>query len=139
MASRFAVLGSLYRGILLIAITVYGQQSKAEEIARTEARSPDGRNSIALQAADEDGMRLQFAISRDGRQMFGPSPLGPVLSNGGALAERARITDVEPGSVDESFPLAWGKTAKVANRYQYAVVTLASESNLRWQVELRAF
>jgi alpha-glucosidase len=104
---------------------------------KSTIQSPDNRNSIVLQVADGD--RVRFMVSRDGRNIIAPSPLGPVLEVCGTLGEISHVVDTKSGKVDESFQLSWGKTSTVANRYSYAVVTLATRSNLHWEVELRAY
>ncbi|HEX3599815.1 MAG TPA: glycoside hydrolase family 97 protein [Lacipirellulaceae bacterium] len=109
------------------------------EVLQTAIQSPDGRNSIVLDAAGGNDSRIRFTISRDGHPIVGPSPLGPVLAAGGPLGTGARITDVQKSKIDESFQLPWGKTSTVVDRCSKAEVTLTTPSNLRWQVELRAY
>jgi alpha-glucosidase len=106
---------------------------------RPAIQSPDGRNSIALSAADHDGGSVQFTISRNGKPIIGPSPFGPVLATGGTLGKNARIVDVQRGEVDEKFDLPWGKTKTVINRCSTATVTLETPANTRWEVDLRAY
>jgi alpha-glucosidase len=78
-------------------------------------------------------------VSRDGRRVIEPSPLGPVLIDGGSLGDDARVVDVHRGELNERFELPWGKTKVVANRCSYAVITLLTRSNVKWEVELRAY
>ena len=126
--------------MLLAAMVVSTLLVGRAESSQAAIQSPDGRNSIDLQSANDDHDQVLYTIRRDGRTLIGPSPLGPVLSVGGQLGEDARIVDVQLGKVDESFELPWGKTIAVTNRCSFAVVTLATaDSNLQWQVELRAY
>ena len=99
------------------------------------ATSPDGRNSIALRV----DAGLKFEIRRDGRRLFDPAPLGPVLAGGDMLNNSSRIVDVQSENLDETFPLVWGKTATVENRCAVAVVTVETRDEFRWQIELRAY
>ncbi len=108
----------------------------AAATAQTLVQSPDGRNSVELNTR---GPGVAFRISRDGRPLIGPSPLGPELADGGRLDQGSRIIEVQTGNVDETFKLPWGKTSKVVNRCAYCVVTLINDQNVRWQVELRSY
>jgi alpha-glucosidase len=131
---------AIFFGGVLLAAAVFGLPPTGRaDLLQTAIQSPDGRNAIVLRAANDDGDRVRFTVSRDGRNLIGPSPLGPVLAVGGQLGDGARVVDVQLGKLDESFQLPWGKTSTVANRCSFAVVTLATGSNLQWQVELRAY
>jgi alpha-glucosidase len=121
---------------LILAVVTFPLDARADSSA-TAIQSPDGRNSIVLEAADDD--RICFTVIRDGRKMIGPSPLGPVLAAGESLITGARVVDVQQGKIDERFELPWGKTSSVSNRCSFAVITLEATSKLRWQVELRSY
>ncbi len=105
---------------------------------QTEVQSPNGRNRIVLQAADQDG-HVRYWVTRDGTQVIRPSLIGPVLVDNRVLGEAARIVDVRRGEIDERFELRWSKTSEAVNRCSYAVVTLATPGEILWEVELRAF
>jgi alpha-glucosidase len=107
--------------------------------SETTVHSPDGRNTIVLQPAYDEGDPLRYSIVRDARTVVGPSPLGPVLTRGGALGQGARITDVRHGKVDESFELPWGKTTRARNHCSYVLVTLVTPAKIPWEIELRAY
>lgn len=125
---------------MLLAVVVVGKPTSGRaDDSQTALQSPDGRNSIVLKAADNDRDHVRFTISRDGQKLIGPSPLGPVLAVAGPLGDGARIVDVKRGDVDERFQLPWGKTSTVVNRCSKILVTLATPSDLRWEVELRAY
>jgi alpha-glucosidase len=124
---------------LLGAVVLTTPLTGRADHSRTAIQSPDGRNSIVLDAADDKDAHVRFTISRDGHPLIGPSPMGPVLATGGPLGNVARIVDVERGKVDESFQLPWGKTRTVINRCSKALITLATPAGLRWEVELRAY
>ncbi|MBL9161682.1 MAG: glycoside hydrolase family 97 N-terminal domain-containing protein, partial [Planctomycetaceae bacterium] len=126
--------------LLLAWLALATPASSRAESLPTAICSPDGRNAIDLRAASDNADQIRYTIKRDGRTLIGPSPLGPVLSGGGQLGENARIIDVQLGGVDEIFTLPWGKTTKVTNRCSFALVTLSTDdSDLQWQVELRAY
>jgi len=110
-----------------------------DERTGVQVQSPDGRNSIELQAAAGQTERLRFAIRRDKRELIGPSMLGPELSAGGRLAVGARFEHVQSGRIDDTFELPWGKTRSVVNRCNYSRAKLISRSKIKWEVELRAY
>jgi alpha-glucosidase len=104
----------------------------------TEIKSPNGRNVIVLEA-DAERNWVKYSVNRDGAQLFKPSKILPVLAETDSLAAGARVVDVQRGMLDSTFAIPWGKTTTVVDRCSRAVVTLATASNLRWQVELRAY
>jgi alpha-glucosidase len=112
-------------------------KSAAVKPEQVEVRSPDRRNAIALEIDDEDG--VEFSVSRDGQELIGPSPLGPMLVEEGWLGANARIVDQETGKVNESFEFTFGKTSHIFNRYEFCIVTLVNDKDLTWQVELRSY
>ena len=136
---RFKLPTTVFCKTLLAAVVLTTPLTGRAAHSPAAIQSPDGRNSIVLDASNDKDAHVRFAISRDGHPLIGPSPLGPVLVAGGPLGKGARIVHVERGKVDESFQLSWGKTSTVANRCSKAVVTLATPANLRWEVELRAY
>jgi alpha-glucosidase len=139
IARGFNLARTMLRKILLAAVILSPPLIGRANDSHATVRSPDTRNSIRLEVAGEDRDRIRFTVFRDGHSLIGPSPLGPVLAIAGTLSKDARIVDMQFGKVDESFQLFWGKTHTVANRCSTALVTLATPSNLRWEVELRAY
>ncbi len=125
--------------LLLFVAVFHGDLAAYSGPSTTIIRSPDGRNSIGLQAAEERGGQVCFWVSRNGQTIIGHSPLGPVLTSGETLGEGAYIVDVQKGRIDNSFHLYWGKTSTVTDRFSYAVVTLGTPSSLRWEVEMCAY
>ncbi len=124
------------RGVLVIAALACAVCAGHAADAETKVHSPDGRNAIVLEASD--GGHVRFSVSRDGCQMIGPSPLGPVLKPSDVLGNGARVVGVRRGEIDEKFRLEWGKASSVHDRGSYAVVRLAGSAGLPWEVELRA-
>lgn len=123
-------------GLLLALAVLCGPHALSATGSQTTIYSPDGRNSIVLNA---DESSVGYTVSRDGHILFGPSQLGPELAERGPLDRGATLIDVKQGDIDEQFQLSWGKANTVVNRCSYAVVTLTYTSSLQWQVELRAF
>jgi alpha-glucosidase len=125
--------------VLSLAVA-FGCCAVAEAKEAAAARSPNGRNAIAIEVEGDDGNGvLQFTVSRDGRRVLERSPLGPVLSKGTALGEDVRVLGVQQGKLDERFEIPWGKTTDVVNACSYAVVTLETPSGVTWEIELRAY
>lgn len=110
-----------------------GERSLAVEV---RVASPNGRNAIVLQVDDD---RVAYSVERDGRLLFGPSPLGPELAGRPPLAQGAEVAEVRRREVDEEFALPWGKTSKVRDHASLAAIELEGKSGLRWQVDLRAY
>ena len=127
-----------FRGTLLAATLFSVTVTAHAAPSLTELRSPDGRNRIVLQSAGDDGY-VRYRVERDGRRIIRPSIIGPVLAGGGALGKGARIVDVRLGDINEQFKLRWSKTSEVTNHCSYAVATLATPANMKWEVELRAY
>src|SRR6478735_10396300 len=62
--------------------------------------SPDHRNQIDI--ATQDG-KLSFTVSRDGRPILAPSPIGLMTSQGPLGGDDVEVQDTKPSSVDETF------------------------------------
>ena len=118
-----------------LGITCWAGSTEARQIA-ARATSPDGRNAIVLNHLEN---QISFTVLRDGEVLFGPSPLGPELAEGGRLYFGSQVDELISGKVDETFNLPWGKTNTVTDRCSYAVVTLTHDTRLKWQLELRAY
>ncbi|HVT28316.1 MAG TPA: glycoside hydrolase family 97 N-terminal domain-containing protein, partial [Lacipirellulaceae bacterium] len=106
---------------------------------QVSVQSPDARNCIVLNLGGKDHGQLRYTISRDGKLVIGPSPIGPVLSKSGAIGSDVRIANAKKDQIDETFDLPWGKTVTVENRCARANVNLISASDVHWRVELRAY
>jgi alpha-glucosidase len=125
---------------VLISITVFAAQHTTYAAPSTATvRSPNGRNSISLAAAETKAAGLQLVIERDNRVLFTASSIGPILKKIGQLATDSRIVDVKKANVDERFELPWGKTKEVQNQCSTVVAKLSTTSKFTWQIELRAY
>lgn len=128
----FAVIGTIIGA-------AWAAPASAAEPGSISIQSPDGRNAITLTAPTGPEAAVAFSVTRDGRQVIDPSPLGPVLTPQGALGKGARVVDVTRSDFDERFELPWGKTATVRDRHVLGRVTFETPAGLRWVVELRAY
>lgn len=137
---RRAVKRSLVAVLVLAASCAGGGRNarSAEERSSVAVRSPDGRNELTLLAPDAATDHVRFSVQRDGHAVVAPSRLGLRVAGVGTLGKRARIIDVETHQIDERFDLPWGKARATVDRGAAAVVTLATPTGVKWQVELRA-
>ncbi|TWU28120.1 glycoside hydrolase family 97 protein [Bythopirellula polymerisocia] len=123
-------------GIYITSLTAL---AVGDESSQTIVESPDGRSAIQLHASGDAKKPLQYSIIRDGRPLFGPSPLGLVLKSSGPLSVGAKLDAVSQTHCDGSFSLPWGKTKSVIDLYNQAEVTITSGNGIRWSLELRAY
>lgn len=77
---------------VLLAAAVFGMPLTAHaDLTQAAIQSPDGRNSIMLHAADDDGDRAQYraryTVSRDGRKVI----------VGGDITDGRRAQESDPG------------------------------------------
>jgi alpha-glucosidase len=106
---------------------------------RIAVTSPNGRNAIVLDALGQPGTVVRYTILRDGKTVFGPSPLGPVLAATGPLGKDATLSSVESDGHQDEFSLPWGKTRNVRDDYSFARADLVSPGDVPWEIELRAY
>ncbi len=126
------------RVVLFFAVACWTQAAGAAPTG-IGIQSPDGRNAISLLAGEGADAPVEFTVVRDGKTLVEPSPLGPVLTDAGALGDSARVVESNRASVDETFTLPWGKTTTVRNHCSTAHVVLETPKALRWEVDLRAY
>src|SRR4051812_2745769 len=74
---------------LLIVVALSAPLTGRADLLQTAIHSPDGRNSIVLDAANGDGDCVRYTIRREDHPLMGPSPLGPMLVVGGMLGKGA--------------------------------------------------
>ncbi|MCI0335133.1 MAG: glycoside hydrolase family 97 protein [Planctomycetes bacterium] len=101
-------------------------------------QSPDGSINAALRHAD-DGGPLRFSIERNGHPIIEPSTIDVRLVGVGSLAAGATVQNVAQREVDETSDLPWGKTSRLRDHHESAVVRFKSKSGVAWDVELRVF
>jgi alpha-glucosidase len=125
--------------VLLAAVLLFAPRATHADDAQLIVHSPDGRNAITLVLPKGESETIQYALSRDGKSLVGPSPVGPILASEGTLGKGSRLVEAHRGEIDETFELPWGKTKSVHNRCSKAVFSLATPKEVRWDVEVRAF
>ena len=107
----------------------------AAALAQTSISSPDGRLTIAFDAA---GGQLTYRVTRDGEPVIAPSRLGLVIQGGEALGSRVSITGAVTGSHEGSYPVIHGKSNPVENHYNEIRVEVAESQGRRRRMTIEA-
>jgi alpha-glucosidase len=121
--------------ILLTAILNATASAASQSII---LQSPGGQNQIRLEANAQENA-VKYSVGRGGAQVIEPSAIEPILTDAGSLVAGARLIDIQRDQLDETFNIPWGKTTTVVNHSSRAVATIATRSNIRWEIELRAY
>lgn len=117
---RFFALGSL--AALLAACT-----------PSTTLLSPDGRNSVAFDAAT-----MTYAVMRDGDTLIRPSALG--IETREAQFADFEVARVRRASADETWTQPWGENKTMRDRHnEMAVEMRSADGRVRLTLRFRAF
>lgn len=120
MMKRFFALGSL--AALLAACT-----------PSTTLLSPDGRNSVAFDAAT-----MTYAVMRDGDTLIRPSALG--IETREAQFADFEVARVRRASADETWTQPWGENKTMRDRHnEMAVEMRSADGRVRLTLRFRAF
>ncbi len=123
--SRYLLATSLIA--LCAALTTAAQ---AETVTFT---SPDGRNVVTV-----DSDKLTYAISRDGKAVIDPSPLGLNLDIG-QIGAGAQYTKHIGNSVNTTWNLVVGKTATASDHYTQSDLAFTTTKGLKFDLAVRAY
>lgn len=82
---------------------------------------PDQRNRIDLSVIDG---KLSYTVSRDGKPVLSPSPIGMFTSQGALGGSDLEIVGTERASVNEVYRPVVGKAAEVPDRYEQLTMHL---------------
>ena len=104
--------------------------AQAETVAVT---SPDGRNVVTI-----DSDKLTYAISRDGKAVIDPSPLGLNLDIG-QIGAGAQYTKHIGNSVNTTWNLVVGKTATASDHYTQSDLAFITTKGLKFDLVMRAY
>lgn len=99
------------------------------------ARSPNGRHEIRAQLVDG---RLTYEALRDGQPVIDRSVIAPVIAPAGQDVV-VEVTEAGRGAIDDESTLPWGKSSKLIDRCNFAVVNCRNRGEVQWQLELRAY
>ena len=94
--------------------------------------SPDGRNTVTV-----DTEKFTYAVSRDGKRIIEPSPLGLKLDLG-TLGAGARYTGVQQTVVNETYEIVLGKARSAPDHYRQAEFGFVMDK-LRFGLRVRAY
>ncbi len=92
----------------LFALTALTSLAHADILT---VKSPDGRNAVSI-----DSERLTWSVSRDGKRILEPSPLGLNLDIG-AIGPGAKLSGHAETSVNDTYQIVVGKARSAPDRY----------------------
>ncbi|MES2162005.1 MAG: glycoside hydrolase family 97 protein [Pseudomonadota bacterium] len=96
--------------------------------------SPDGRNVVTL-----DSDKLMYSVSRDGKPIITPSPLGLVLDSI-QLGAGARLAGQAASSVNDTYHIVVGKAASAPDHYnQSDLAFTAGDKAFKFNIVVRAY
>jgi alpha-glucosidase len=89
--------------------------------SETGIASPDRHNRIEVTSRDG---KLNFTVSRDGKPVLAPSPIGMFTSEGPIGGEDVEIQSAKASSVEDTYAPVMGKASHVPDRYNQLVLNL---------------
>ncbi|HKP14161.1 MAG TPA: glycoside hydrolase family 97 protein [Blastocatellia bacterium] len=96
--------------------------------------SPDGQLEVTV-ALNNEGAPV-YAVAYRSQPVIVPSPLGLELKQGGLLSKRLRVTGIQRGAHDETYPLVVGKARQARDHYNEMVVSLEESQAPRRKLDL---
>lgn len=105
-------------------------------ITTTDVSSPDGSLSVRFEQMENGG--IGFSVSRDGRYIIAPSPLG-FLSEEFPLGNGWHITGTKKKHFSSSWETVWGEERVIKDEHSSLVVHLRQETGIMMDVEFRVF
>ena len=102
----------------------------------TDVSSPDGSLSVRFEQMENGG--IGFSVSRDGRYIIAPSPLG-FLSEEFPLGNGWHITGTKKKHFSSSWETVWGEERVIKDEHSSLVVHLRQETGIMMDVEFRVF
>ena len=114
-------------------ITLSMALATASQAATVTLTSPDGRNMVTL-----DSDKLTYAVSRDGKPVIDPSPLG-LNFDIGQIGAGATYTLHTGTSVNSSWPLVVGKAATASDHYTQSDMAFTTAKGLKFDIIVRVY
>lgn len=97
-------------------------------------QSPDGRNVVAL-----DSDKLTYTVSRDGKRIIEPSPLGLNLDIG-AIGAGAKLSGHTQRSVRDTYQIVVGKARSAPDHFNESTLAFAANGKApQFQLLVRAY
>lgn len=131
-------------GTLLLVLLMSAHCAPAEEVTqeavddKQTVRSPGNINQIHFELVDG---RPVYSVTRFGRDVVKPSPMGFVLQDIPDFDEGFEVTDVATNMVDKTWEQVWGQTQYVQDHHNELRITLTEteEPGRELIVVFRAF
>ncbi|HVT81474.1 MAG TPA: glycoside hydrolase family 97 catalytic domain-containing protein [Phycisphaerae bacterium] len=95
--------------------------------------SPDGKIRLAI---DSNGGQLTWSVTREGKSVTGPAPLGLVI-DGNDIGQGVTLGSPHFNSIDEKYPIR-GNHPEAVNRCQEMFVPVEA-GGIKFEVDARAF
>jgi alpha-glucosidase len=103
----------------------------------TDAVSPDRRNRIEVTS---DNGKLRFTVSRDGKTVLAPSPVGLFTDQGALGGEGVEVTGTDRTAVNDVYRPVVGKASQVRDSYnQLTLHLLRKRDAVRFDLIARAY
>jgi alpha-glucosidase len=119
------------RAASLLALVTLAASAHAGTVS---IKSPDGRNVVAV-----DSDKLTYTVSRDGRQIIAPSPLGLNLDIG-AIGAGAKLSGHKERSVKDTYEIVVGKARSAPDHFNESQLAFAANGKApQFQLLVRAY
>jgi len=103
----------------------------------TDAVSPDRRNRIDVTM---DGGKLRFAVTRDGKAVLAPSPVGLFTDQGALGGDGVEVAGTDRTAVNDVYRPVVGKASQVRDNYnQLTLHLLRKRDGVRFDLIVRAY
>jgi alpha-glucosidase len=108
------------RAATLIAMTTVVAAMASANAETITVKSPGGSNVVTI-----DSDKLTYSVSRNGKVIIEPSPLGLNLDIG-TIGPGAKLTGRTGGSVNDTYEIVVGKARSAPDRYTHADLAFAA-------------
>lgn len=113
----------------LFALGLLAATASAETVT---VKSPDGRNAVSI-----DADNLTWSLSRDGKRIIEPSPLGLKLLEVGVLGAGAKLGGHTESTVKDTYEIVLGKARSAPDHYNQSDISFAGK--LQFKLLVRAY
>lgn len=117
----------------LLAASLIALSAATAHAETVTVASPDGRNIVTV-----DSDKLTYAVSRDGKAVIDPSPLGLNLdiASVGAGAQYTNHTGIE---VNETWDIVVGKADTAPDHYNQSDLAFTTDKGFKFDIIVRAY
>ncbi len=117
----------------LLAASLIALSAATAHAETVTVASPNGRNIVTL-----DSEKLTYAVSRDGKAVIDPSPLGINLDIG-QISAGATYTTHTGTSVNETWDIVVGKADTAPDHFNQSDLAFTTGKGLKFDVIVRAY